>query len=62
MATVWEVIVDYENRELGWMRKNCGLFADYEDAMAEMDSRVEEFSQTGMKYDARVVGRKVNEK
>ena len=59
--TVWEVYVEFLNRDSGWIRQNHGLYSEYDDAVIRRDDVVEDMSESGLEYEVVIKGRKVNE-
>lgn len=60
--TVWEVYVDILNLDLGWVRRNHGLYSEYDVAVDKRNVVADDLSEQGLEYEVIVKGRKVNEK
>lgn len=60
--TVWEVYVEFLNRDLGWIRHNHGLYSEYDDAVIKRDNVADDMTESGLDFEVVVKGRKVNEK
>ena len=60
--TVWEVYVEFLNRDSGWIRQNHGLYSEYDDAVIRRDDVADSLTEDGFDFEVIVKGRKVNEK
>lgn len=59
--TVWEVYVEFLNRDSGWIRQNHGLYSEYDEAVLKRNDVVEDMDESGLEYEVVIKGRKVNE-
>ena len=58
--TVWEVYVEFLNRDVGWIRHNHGLYSEYDEAVLKRNDVVEDMDESGLEYEVVIKGRKVN--
>ena len=59
--TVWEVYVEFLNRDSGWIRQNHGLYSEYDEAVLKRNDVAEEMAESGLDFEVVIEGRKVNE-
>lgn len=59
--TVWEVYVEFLNRDSGWIRQNHGLYSEYGEAVLKRNDVADRLTEDGLEYEVVIKGRKVNE-
>lgn len=59
--TVWEVYVEFLNRDVGWVRQNHGLYSEYDEAVLKRNDVVKDMEEAGLDFEVVIKGRKVNE-